>query len=116
MEHFDIKKVIHMLESILTCPICNKQYGGGQSEVIHSEQNEALSKIVVFIHSECGKCKGSIIFSVEIQGPTIRSVGVVTDLTSFDTSKFKNRQPLTADEIINMHQILKDFNGNLLEQ
>jgi len=116
MDNFDLQKVITWLGAVLTCPICSQQYAGGQTEVIHSEHNEVLGKALIFIHSECGKCKGSIIFSVEIQGPTIRSVGIVTDLTSFDTAKFKNRRPLTADEIINIHQILEKYQGNLVAE
>ncbi len=116
MINFDLQKIITWLGAVLTCPICTQQYAGGQTQVIHSEHNQALGQALIFIHSECGKCKGSIIFSVEIHGPSIRSVGIVTDLTSLDTLMFKNRQPLSADEIINIHQILENYQGNLLAE
>jgi hypothetical protein len=54
-------------------------------------------------------------FNIEINGPEVFSVGMVTDLTSGDTAKFKNKQPITANEVLAIHSALKDFKGDFVK-
>lgn len=114
MKNFDFKKVIEWLGFILRCPICGHKYSLEKSRVIDSEQNEAYNEAWVLIHSDCTKCKSSVMFNVEIRGPEVFSVGMVTDLTGGDSQKFSRLGPIVANDILGIHQELSDFQGDFV--
>lgn len=114
-KNFDIKKVMEWLGYVLKCPICGHKYNLNGTRVIETEQDEAFGEARLLIHSDCVKCKSSVMFNVEIRGPEIFSVGMVTDLTSGDSSKFKNKTPLSANDVLNIHKEIRTFKGNLVE-
>src|SRR5258708_32841855 len=66
----------------------------------------------VLVHTDCDRCKSSVVFSIAIDGPEIFSIGMVTDLTSQDTNKFKNSSPITSDEVLATHEFLRSFDGD----
>ncbi len=111
---FDIKKIVEWLGMVLKCPICNHKYNLDKTQILDSEQNDGFNQAWILIHSDCGKCKSSVMFNVEIKGPEIFSVGMVTDLTGKDSAKFKNLGPIKANEIIAIHQALKNFKGDFI--
>ncbi len=113
-KRFDLKKIVEWLGFLLKCPICGTKYNLDKTQVIDSEQDEAYNEAWVLIHSDCQKCKSSVMFNVEIKGPEVFSVGMVTDLTGQDSSKFKRLQPLAADDVIGIHQALQNFEGDFI--
>lgn len=108
MKNYDYKKVMQWLSNILKCPICGFKYNLSQSKVIDSEQNELSGGAKILIHSDCGKCKSSVMFNIEINGPEVFSVGVVTDLTLLDSSKFKNSKPIKPNNVIGIHKEIRN--------
>ena len=114
MQHFDLKKVIEWLGFILRCPICGHKYNLEKSRVVDSEQDEAYNEAWVLIHSDCQKCKSSVMFNVEIKGPEVFSVGMVTDLTGQDSQKFKKMGPIAANDVLGIHEALKSFKGDFI--
>jgi hypothetical protein len=40
---------------------------------------------------------------------------MVTDLTGADSGKFKNKQAISANDVLNIHQEIRGFEGNLIE-
>ncbi len=113
-KNFDFKRIIEWLGVILKCPICGAKYNIDKTRVVESEQDEVYGEARVLIHSDCGKCKSSVMFNVEIRGPEVFSVGMVTDLTGQDSSKFNKLGPIKTNEIINIHQNLKGFKGDFV--
>ncbi len=111
---FDFKKIIEWLGFVLKCPICGHKYKLEQTKVLESEQNEIYNEARILIHSDCVKCKSSVMFNVEIRGPEVFSVGMVTDLTGKDSSKFNKLGPISSNEIIGLHQELKNFKGDFV--
>jgi len=114
MNKFDFKKVMEWLGFILRCPICGFRYNLDNTKIIESEQDEAYNEAHILIHSDCNKCKSSVMFNVEIKGLEIFSVGMITDLTSADSARFRNAKPIKPDEVINIHKALKRFNGDFI--
>ncbi len=74
------------------------KYNADRIEIIDSEQNEISGEAKILIHSIRVKCKSSVMFNIDIRGPEVYSVGMVTDLTSTDSSRFKNKRPITVNE------------------
>ncbi len=114
-KHFDLKKVMEWLGYILKCPICGQKYNLKNTQVIESEQDDVFGEACVVLHSDCQKCKSSVIFNVEIRGPEVFSVGMVTDLTRGDSSKFRNKKPISANDVLGIHSEIRGFKGNLIE-
>ncbi len=112
----DFKKIIEWLAYILKCPICGFRYSLEETKIIDSKEHKPSIGANLLVHTDCDRCKSSVVFSIAIDGPEIFSVGMVTDLTSTDTSKFKNTRALNSDDVLAMHQFLKDFNGDFRNQ
>ena len=112
MAKFDLTKIIQWLAHILRCPICGHRYNFEKTKIIDSNDGNQPIGGNILVHTDCEKCKSSVVFSIAIDGPEIFSVGMVTDLTSNDTSKFRNSQPLSANDALAMHEFLDSFNGD----
>jgi len=112
MPKFDYNKIVNWLAYILKCPVCGQRYTPEQTKVIDNGEEKPLNGRSLLVHTDCDKCKSSVVFSIAIDGPEIFSIGMVTDLTSQDTSKFKNADPITTDEVLATHEFLNGFNGD----
>lgn len=111
MNKFDLKKIIEWLSHVLRCPVCGHRFGMEQTKVIDSKDT-ANSNANLLIHTDCERCKSSVVFGITVDGPEVFTVGVVTDLTSSDTSKFRNSKPLDSDDVLAAHQFLQNFDGD----
>lgn len=112
MAKFDFNKISQWLAYILKCPVCGQRYSPEQTKIIDNGEEKPLSGRSLLVHTDCERCKSSVVFSIAIDGPEIFSIGMVTDLTSQDTSKFKNTNPISADEVLATHEFLQTFNGD----
>ena len=115
MQPFDFKKVIEWLGQFLKCPVCGQKYNLKETRVVDSRQSEVSGEATILIHSDCSKCKSSVMFNIEVKGPEVFSVGMVTDLTGTDSARFKNRGPISVDEVIEMHKGIKGFKGDFIK-
>ena len=112
MAKFDFNKITQWLAYILKCPVCGQRYKPEETKVIDTGEEKPLSGRSLLVHTDCERCKSSVVFSIAIDGPEIFSIGMVTALPSQDTSKFKNANPITTDEVLATHQFLQGFNGD----
>jgi hypothetical protein len=115
MKNIDFAKVMGWLGFILRCPICNFKYNLQNIKVLESQQDEQTAETRLLIHSDCSKCKSSVMFNIDISGADIFTVAAVTDLTSADSTKFSGFSPINADDCIVIHQSLKKFDGDLVK-
>jgi hypothetical protein len=112
MGKFDFKKIIEWLSYILRCPVCGHRYNLEQTKIIDTKDDRLNSGPNLLVHTDCERCKSSVVFSIAVDGPEIFSIGMVTDLTSQDTNKFKNSEPLNSDDVLATHEFLTDFDGD----
>lgn len=112
MPKLDFRRIIEWLAHMLRCPVCGQRYNLDQTKLIESREEKPTNSANLLVHIDCERCKSSVVFSIAVDGPEIFSVGMVTDLTSTDTSKFKNSKPLTSDDVLATHEFLKNFNGD----
>jgi uncharacterized protein (DUF983 family) len=111
MAKFDIKKIVAWLSQILRCPVCGQHYNLEQTRVIEGEDKPTIGGSLL-VHTDCEKCKSSVMFSIAIDGPEIFTIATVTDLTTEDTLRFKDRDAITTDEVLATHEFLTTFDGN----
>ncbi|MBI3952412.1 MAG: hypothetical protein HY336_00460 [Candidatus Doudnabacteria bacterium] len=115
MARFDFKRIVEWLSFVLRCPVCGHKYNPERTRIIDTKDEKPQASASLLIHTDCDSCKSSVVFSIAIDGPEIFSIGMVTDLTSQDTSKFKNKNPINADDVLATHEFLKEFNGDFRE-
>ncbi len=119
MKKIDFQKVIAWLSFALRCPVCGYQYNLERTKIIDSKESEANQEsqrqASLVVHSDCSKCNSSVVFSISINGPDVFSVGMVTDLTSEDSADFAHMDALAADDVLNMHYFLEQFDGNFVK-
>lgn len=115
MKQVDLKKVLGLLGLILRCPICHYRYNLETMQVVESEQNELSGQGRILIHSDCQKCQGSVMFSIGVNGPELVSAASVTDLTLSDTHKFRDRAPLTPDDVLVIRGAIQRFRGDFVK-
>ena len=111
----DMKRVFGWLGYFLRCPVCAAKYSMENIKVIEGDMDEATSDTRLLIHSDCLRCKSSVMFNIDIAGPDISSVCMITDLTGKDTSKFAKYTPINTNDCINIHRTLQEFDGNLVD-
>jgi len=87
-------------ELVIYCPLCNGDYQPKDLKTVESTQGAAL------MHSQCPKCRGSILslFYHDLLGVTM--VGLATDLDFNDVLRFKNASCVTQDDILETYQLL----------
>lgn len=59
------------------------------------------------MHIQCAKCGNSVLALLLSGAEGAGSVGVVTDLTGDDAMRLKESAAVTADDVIGLHQLLK---------
>jgi hypothetical protein len=115
MKNIDLKKVISWLGLILRCPVCQVACNLQNTQIIETVHDEQTNEARILIHSNCEKCKSSAMFNIDISGPDILGVGMITDLTSRDSTKFSKYNPIDVNDVINIHKTLKKFDGDLVK-
>jgi hypothetical protein len=114
MKNMDIKKMLEWLSFLLRCPLCGQKYNVENTKILESDQSEALDETRFLIHSDCSKCKSSVMFNVDLRGAEVLSVGMVTDLTRGDSTKFRDLDPISPDEVLDIHKSIRKFNGDFI--
>ena len=112
MKKVNYQKIIELLSYILHCPVCNNKYAAAQTSIIDAEDAEKYDHSSMLVHTDCERCKSSVMFNISLEGPEIFSIGMVTDLTSEDTRKFREVKPIGLDEVIEFHNFIRGFDGN----
>lgn len=110
----DYQKMIEWLAFILRCPICSNKYSAENTSIIEGRDRglEKFDASSMLVHTDCQRCKSSVVFSISMDGSEIFSVGMVTDLTSQDAKKFHDQRQVSADDAIEFHEFLSEFDGD----
>lgn len=115
MKKFDLKKVLSWLGFVLKCPVCNVKYDPNAIKVMSSELDKATGETKLLIHSDCKRCKSSVMFNIDINGQDVFTIIAKTDLTSNDNTKFRKLPAINTDDCITVHKTLKKFNGDFIK-
>jgi hypothetical protein len=100
MEESLVKKLVASIK----CGTCGQHYQESDINVI--EHNEELW----FLRVTCSSCHARCLVAA-----IIREGGkaeVITDLTEAELERFRDLDVVRADDVLDMHNYLKDFNGD----
>jgi len=83
------------------CPVCQRQYSEREAKILEEQAGAHL------VHITCPHCHNCILAVVVVSQLGMSTVGMVTDLTASDVQRLRARQPVSEDELLGFHQILK---------
>ena len=97
--------IIKKLVSSMKCGACRHYYEADNVDVIGHEGD------LWFLSAFCSACQAQYLMAAVIKEERVSEV--ITDLTAAELDKFRNAGVVTADEILDMHNFLKDFDGDV---
>jgi len=98
------EKLIKRFMTSIKCSVCGQRYEVDNVRVLGHQ--EGLWFLSVF----CSACQTQCLVAAVIKEG--KAPKVITDLTEAELDKFKKMDKPTADEMLDMHSFLKDFDGD----
>ena len=97
--------LIKRLLASIKCGVCGQGYEVDNIDVLgHHEDLWFLSALCPACHARC------LVAAVIREG---RVPEVTTDLTKAELDRFRNMSGVTTDDVLDMHNFLKGFDGDL---
>lgn len=89
------------LKIISSCPVCQARYNPIEAKIIAEKNDTHL------VYVKCRSCSSAVLAVLFASSIGMSSVGVVTDLTSDDVMKFINVKPVSSDDVIALHKLIR---------
>ena len=100
MEEGLVKRAIASMK----CGVCSQRYEADNISVLGHQED------LWFLRVFCSACHTQYLVAAVIKEGKVPEV--ITDLSDAELDKFRKAGKLTADEMLDMHNFLKDFNGD----
>lgn len=83
------------------CPVCNAKHTHAETRLLG--ENDGMKLVYV----RCRKCKTSVVAVMFQNAFGITSAGLVTDLSGDEVLKFKDAEPVSGDDVLELYQALQ---------
>lgn len=84
------------------CPVCKKKLKDEKLSIIDKNDVSALCCV------RCTSCLSSLMFTVSsLEGGTVTTVGVLSDIQEDDLNMLKKQGELTYDDVLDIHTQLE---------
>ncbi len=98
------ESLIKKLVASIKCGVCGQPYESDSVSVLSQEEDSW------FLRVSCPVCQTRcLVVAIIKEG---KALEIITDLAEVEIDKFRNGTTLTADDVLDMHNLLKDFDGN----
>ena len=97
------ERLIKRLMASMKCESCGQHYEVYNIDVLGHRED------LWFLRVHCSACHTQCLVAAIVK--EIRMSEVVTDLSEFELYEFKDNV-IEIDDVLNMHNFLKDFDGN----
>jgi len=101
------ENLIKKLMASIKCGICGQHYEVDNVGVLGHQQD------LWFLSAFCSACQTRCLVAAVVTEDRVPKV--ITDLTEAELDRFRNLNTLTADEVLDMHNFLKDFHGDFAQ-
>jgi hypothetical protein len=98
------ERIIKKLMTSVKCSNCGQNYQMRNVKIVGNHQ------AIWFLQVSCSACHSRYLITAVINQN--ENLDIVSDLTDAESSRFKIYCDLTADDVLDMHTFLKEFNGN----
>ena len=104
MDTNQIRQIIKSLNIVLRCPRCGKKFSPEEIFLKNSVGS------TYFLQLNCSGCQNPVYASITLSGNMVPQITPQKPNTIEPTSK---KSPITSDDIIEMHEFLKNFKGRI---
>ncbi|HEX7586426.1 MAG TPA: hypothetical protein VF390_02230 [Patescibacteria group bacterium] len=94
---------------LVRCAVCNSGFDKS-GLVTLEEQNQKTT-----LHVTCAKCGTASIIFLSISQSGVAGLGVATDLNTEEAIRMFGREAVSADEVIDMHQLMSKYKGSITD-
>jgi len=101
------ESLIKSLIALVKCSVCGQRYKMGDISVLGHSQD------LWYLKAICSVCRTQSLVAVVIKEDGLPEV--VTDLTGKELDKFRDAGVMTADDVLDMHNFLKEFSGDVAQ-
>jgi hypothetical protein len=98
------ENVIKRLMASAKCGVCGQRYEEDGIKILAHQED------LWFLGMSCAACYTGCLMAAVIKEN--KAPEVITDFTEAELEKFKNVGVLTANELLDMHNFLKDYDGD----
>lgn len=92
------------LKLVSDCPVCRRKNFPSDIKMVEEGEDAHL------LHVRCRSCGGCIMVLVSFGLEGMNVFGVLTDLGPEEAAIALNRKPLSADDVLNVHEVLRNKN------
>lgn len=98
------ERLIKKLMTSIKCDSCGQHYEMSNIDVLGNNDDLWFLKVL------CSSCHTQCLVAAVIKES--HALEIITDLTETELNKFLNMGVVDADDVLNVHKFLKDFNGD----
>lgn len=96
------------LRLVSYCPVCHYHYNPVEAKVL--EENDGAHLVYI----KCRRCRSAILALIMANNFGISSVGLITDLDSYEVTKFKDIEAIGDDDVLELYEKLAKDQFDLL--
>ncbi|MEP7162855.1 MAG: hypothetical protein ABI747_03775 [Candidatus Moraniibacteriota bacterium] len=97
------------MKPLIHCPVCNKEYRPAKMLLLDQEEKRST------LHLTCEACGASTLVYVSLSQMGAVSMGVLTDLDQSEAKILFKEEPVSSDEVLEVHEFLKQHEGGVDE-
>lgn len=90
------------LKIINACPVCKQKFNPIEAKLLEEKDGAHL------LHVKCNKCSSSVLVLIFVNQFGVNSIGLIVDLEADEILKFTNLSPVSSDNVLDFHLLLKD--------
>jgi ribosomal protein S27E len=98
------ERIVKKLMTSVKCNSCGQNYQMRDVKILGNHQD------LYFLQVSCSSCHSRYLITAVINND--RNPDIVTDLTDAEFIKFRDSRTLNANDVLDMHCFLKEFNGS----
>ena len=99
--------LIKRLIATIKCGICGRLYEGGNVRILGHRDD------LWFLSVFCPACRSQGLVAAVIKEGQLPHL--ITDLTEADQAKFCELEPVDADDLLDIHAFLREFDGDFAQ-
>jgi transcription elongation factor Elf1 len=98
------ERIVKKLMTSVKCTSCGQNYQMHDVKILGNHQD------LYFLQVSCSSCHSRFLITAVINQSS--NPDIISDLTDAEFAKFKNARALNADDVLDMHTFLKEFNSD----
>jgi hypothetical protein len=102
-----MKMPLENIQPLICCPVCNKKYKPAKMLVLDEDDKRTT------LHMTCDGCGATSLVFVSMGQFGVVSFGVLTDLEQEEARRVFQREAISSDQVIEVHQFLKQYTGGV---